>query len=333
MRRIPSFKLLQPLVRGALGIAVLTGLLIAAGPGEVWAHLGQANPWWLALATPLYAASLLVRGLRWHLLVRPLHPRGGWLDTTATSTLGWSLNNVLPLRLGEIARLYLMSVRGNVRVASLLPSALAERVLDVVCLLGAVATGLFLLGFPALAQVPAPALAFSVAALLGLGLISVLWRLAPARIAGMLVDYRRATEATLRGPTVIWAMALTILAWVLQGLQYATFFWALGVQVNLFPLAMGFAAFMLTFAVNFVPGQVGTYEAFFVAVFSAALAADPELLLAIALATHTANALLLSLLGVASYLRLGVGTGILRTAWQIRWGVLAEARRGIEVCV
>src|SRR3972149_1500816 len=94
----PSTSLLQPLVRAGLGIGILVGLLLAVGPPDVWSHLERLNLRWLALAAPLYAASLLVRGLRWHILLRPLHPRRGWLDTTAISTLGWSLNNVLPFR-------------------------------------------------------------------------------------------------------------------------------------------------------------------------------------------------------------------------------------------
>ena len=339
-------KLLQPLVRAALGIGVLVGLLLAVGPSDVWGHLERVNLLWLALAAPLYAASLLVRGVRWHLLLRPLHPRSGWLATTAISTLGWSLNNILPLRLGEIARLHLQSTRGGVSFASLLPSALAERVLDVVVLVGGVATGLLLIGLPAMAPLPAAALAASLAGLLGLGLLSTVWRLAPVRwlrgvrtrlpqrfrpIHTMLTDYGRATQATLRGPTLGWALALTLLAWVIQGLEYTTLFLALGAEPPPLLMAVGFAIFMLTFSVNFVPGQVGTYEAFFVAVFSAVQVADPEVLLAVALATHTANFLLLSLLGLLSYLGLGVGSHTLRTAWRIRWGppALAGSPSGI----
>ncbi|MBI2910935.1 MAG: flippase-like domain-containing protein [Chloroflexi bacterium] len=336
MRQIASpATLLQPLVRAGLGIGVLVGLLLAIGLPDVWSHLERLDLRWLALAAPLYAASLLVRGVRWHLLLRPLQPRSGWLDTTAISTLGWSLNNVLPFRLGEIARLHLQSARGGVGFASLLPSALAERVLDVIVLVGIVAAGLLLLGLPVIAPVPATALAASLAVLLSLALLPFAWRLAPARwmrnirallpqrlrpLRTMLADYGRATQATLHGPTLVWALALTVLAWTVQGLQYTTLFLALGVEPDPRLMAMGFAIFMLTFAVNFVPGQVGTYEAFFVAVFSALQVADPEVLLAIALATHSANFLFLSLLGLASYLGLGLGHHALRTAWQIHHG-------------
>ncbi len=327
----------QPALRIPLGAALLTALLMASGPRALWAHFEGVEPYWLGLAVPLYAASLLVRGVRWWLLLQPLSPQGNWLDTTAISTLGWSLNNVLPFRLGEVMRVYLFGLRSHLSIAALLPSAVAERLLDVAVLVGTMGGGLLLLGLSGAGGIEGtglPTLGAGLFFLLGVGLAlwilphlrlpSISSRRRAARLLSRLFDlfarYQEATRLCLRPSNLARGLGLTALAWALQALQYATFFAAFGAEIHPLQMAVAFALFMLTFAINLVPGQLGTYEAFFVLAFSVFHATDPELLLAIALGTHATNLVLLSLLGVASYLKLGIDRAVLREAWNLRAG-------------
>lgn len=313
-------------LRIVVGLLLLAGLLWGAGSDNVLHHLQRLDPVWIALAALLYGASLAVRGLRLWVLLLPENPRASWGTITCASTLGWSLNNFLPFRLGDLIRLYLIGARAEVSLGSVLIALVAERLLDIAVLVLATAIGSssHLTGLGGGLVMVA---ALVVAATMGLFALRLAprWgrslfggrplpgRLAPfadrlARLAG---SAQVAARMHLTGWGVVRLLALTLGAWGLQFLQYATFFRAFGIDPDMMLLA-AFAAFMLSFAINFVPGQVGTYEALFVGIFSAAGIGTPDLLLAVGLATHVVNGALLSLFGGISYLFLGVKRGELQ---------------------
>jgi len=314
------------LLRVVIGVALLIALVLGAGPDAVVGHLRRLDLLSLALAAGLYACSLAIRGLRVWVLLQPEHPKGNWGITTCASTLGWSLNNFLPFRLGDLLRIYLLGIRSEVPLASVLLAVVAERLLDVAFLALTTAGGsspqLVMSGIgPALGGAIVVAIALALALF---GLVRGRWRgwaggrylparLEPlrARAAGFIASAKLAARTHLTGGGLLRLLGLTAAAWAGQFLQYAMFFNAFGIELSPLLLA-GFAAFMLSFAVNFVPGQVGTYEALFVGIFASAGVGAPDLLLAIALATHVVNGALLSLFGAASYLYLGVRHGELR---------------------
>lgn len=315
-------------VRFALGSGILGGLLLSLSPQTVAGHLESADVTWFGLAAALYAASLLVRGLRLSLLLQPHRPLGHWTTTTSASTFGWSLNNLLPFRLGDVVRVYLVAVRNSIGLPAAVLAAIAERLLDV-AVLGSAAVllaGPRLLGTSGIPGAGLTALALGAAATASVYLLA---RLAPDRLTTFPLFpradafLRRAVASVslafrthLRGRALLSGLVLTAAAWSFQFAQYLTFFRAFGLEPDTMVVLAGFAVFMLSFALNFVPGQVGTYEALFVGIFSAAGVASPDLLLAIALTTHVVNSALLSLFGAASYLHLGVGWTDLAAAWR-----------------
>src|SRR5689334_3663601 len=111
--------------------AVLVLLLINTVRGEadqLGAALGSANWLMLAPAIGLYFVGVWLRSARWRLLL-PAH-------TVNTSTLfrtllvGFTVNNLLPLRMGEVARAYLLARWAKVPYTATIASLLVERVLD-----------------------------------------------------------------------------------------------------------------------------------------------------------------------------------------------------------
>lgn len=97
-------------IGGLARIAVGLGLVAAAVavavavPQDLLQGLGNINPTWLGPTFFLYVASLLVRAARWWFLTRSLGAGAHWLDVSSISMLGWSLNNLLPLRIGDAVR-------------------------------------------------------------------------------------------------------------------------------------------------------------------------------------------------------------------------------------
>jgi uncharacterized protein (TIRG00374 family) len=92
--------------------------------------LGEARPWpWIPMAVALYLAGHVVRGLRCRRLVRQ---EANLPLATATNivVLGYAVNNLLPARLGEIARAGLLAERTGIPFAQGLTVTLLERILD-----------------------------------------------------------------------------------------------------------------------------------------------------------------------------------------------------------
>jgi uncharacterized membrane protein YbhN (UPF0104 family) len=89
---------------------------------------------WLVSAVVLYAVATLLRGERWHHILRLTGVDAGRSDCYALTTVGYMGNNVLPARAGEILRVVLLSGRCGASKRTLLGSVVAERLLDVIAL-------------------------------------------------------------------------------------------------------------------------------------------------------------------------------------------------------
>jgi uncharacterized protein (TIRG00374 family) len=119
-------------VRLLLGTAislVLVVLLVRAVDTQVLgAALGHAQPASIVPALALYAAAAWLRSLRWGLLL----PRGSASTGTLLRALlvGFTVNNLLPARLGEAARAFLLKQWADVPVGITIASVVVERILD-----------------------------------------------------------------------------------------------------------------------------------------------------------------------------------------------------------
>src|SRR5688572_5939486 len=90
-----------------LGIAVSIAALVFIGVtfnlGEALEAIRLADGRWLVLAVFVYIFQFPLRGLRWSILLRSVKnvsPR----TATEVFTIGFMANNLLPLRLGDVAR-------------------------------------------------------------------------------------------------------------------------------------------------------------------------------------------------------------------------------------
>ena len=126
-------------VRIAFGI-VLAAVLLGAtvvflGSGSVVEALGQVQWHLLALAGLIYLAQWPVRGLRYRLILQRMgHPVGLGLST-GSIFLSQSANVILPLRLGDLSRAYILHRRANVGYAEGVGSLVVERIFDTLALM------------------------------------------------------------------------------------------------------------------------------------------------------------------------------------------------------
>ena len=136
----------------------LVGLVISvvAVAGVVWWALHQEPPQFpdepaewaaLAAAVALYALATLVRGERWHSLIRAERAEPDRADAHGLNVVGYAGNNVLPARAGDAVRVFLMAPRAAASKKAVLGTLLAERLLDIVVILALfVVVGYGLLG-------------------------------------------------------------------------------------------------------------------------------------------------------------------------------------------
>ena len=101
---------------------------------DTGAALKSANYSYVIPAVAVYFASLVFRALRWQYILRHLRsiPLG---RLYAVTVVGYMANNVLPLRLGEVAKAYYLGQREKVSATSAFATVGIERIYDVVTLI------------------------------------------------------------------------------------------------------------------------------------------------------------------------------------------------------
>ncbi len=104
----------------------LPGFNLAALPGEIMA----ANPWLLLVAFLVFYAGFPLRGYRWAILIRatgyPLKVK----DSTEIIFLSWLVNCLVPAKLGDLYRAYLLKLNAGVLLSRSFGTIFIERILD-----------------------------------------------------------------------------------------------------------------------------------------------------------------------------------------------------------
>ena len=108
---------------------------------DVAAALGQFNLWYLLPAVGVSLAMQVFRAWRWQLELRPLeHVALGRLWVIVS--VAYMAINVLPARLGEFVRPWLLSRRSGVTFSNVVGNLVIEKTLDSMCILFFILVGL-----------------------------------------------------------------------------------------------------------------------------------------------------------------------------------------------
>jgi len=126
-------KSLQWLVSLVVSLAALWLAFRGANLAEVAQALRQANYFYVWPALGLTLVALLSRAKSWHTILGPDIP---FRRAFAALNEGYLLNNLLPFRLGELARVYLISRGTPLSVTQAFSSVLVERAVDLIVVVG-----------------------------------------------------------------------------------------------------------------------------------------------------------------------------------------------------
>ena len=125
------FALIQALV-SLIALAAVVWWASNQEPPEL--PSGSTEIAWLLASLALYAVATLLRGERWHHILKATDVEAHRSDCYALTTVGYMGNNVLPARAGEMLRVVLLSGRCSASKRTLLGSVVAERLLDAIAL-------------------------------------------------------------------------------------------------------------------------------------------------------------------------------------------------------
>ena len=268
-----------------------------------------ANGRLLLLAVGLVFAWLGVRALLWRTL---LQEKARYRDVFWTMNEGYLLNNVLPFRLGEVARAFLLSRKAPVGFWEVLSTIILERILDLTMAVGLLFTTLpFVVGgsnqFP---------IAFGVLVVVFIALF-VLYLIARNRdwtinvinkITHRIPWVQRVTGKVLPafmdglavltdGRRFLKAVSLVILDWIIAILQYHVIILAFVPVAKLLWSSFTLAVTALGIAAPSSPGALGVLEAAVVGSL-AVFGVDASAALAAAIFAHLLQYLVTGVLGV-----------------------------------
>lgn len=302
----PGLSMVSPraLLRGGIGIAISVGsvwlMLLAVDERASLEILRSADRALVALAVTCLFVSLAAKIARWRAL---LPPRGASFPRLfGILHISLFLNNVLPLRLGDAVRAG-MTVRGQgVRLAHVVSSMVAERVLDAATLIVC-----FLLVTPFLPYSPfrldVTRFVLPAAAVIGLGTLIA---------AGLILLRRRAEGVWTR-----WSPALTALAdswrrvlstegwtiWAWSALAWTTafainfvLFRALDIEVSPAVAIVLGCSTNLAMLVPSSPAQIGVYHAA-ATLTLVAFGVDRSVAVSFSVLSHLVNVVPVSLVG------------------------------------
>ncbi len=310
-----------------VGVLISGVLLVYAfqgqSPAEIWDALRRFDSRWLLPALVLYFAGVWIRAVRWAVLLRPLVPVSV-RDVLPIVVVGYTANNVLPLRTGELVRAYLVRRRFGVRKTAALATIAVERLFDGLTMLGFIFAATTVISLTAALQhLALIAAAVFAAILLGMVVLTLggdfrdrLLQLALGPLPPALADrVERMAMSFLGGLGVLrrkgdlGLVGLTsIAAWGFE----ASMYWALarGFGGEVAAVMSVPAALLTTGVANLAtlvpaaPGYVGTFEAGVTLAVAGALGVGQAVALSYALLVHAALWFPITLWGAIEWSRM-----------------------------
>ena len=229
-----------------------------------------ADPRLLVLAFACNQLSLMLKGARWWVFLRPLGVRSPSLVLRATYA-GASLNNLVVAQGGEAARVLLVSRASRVPATAVAGALALERVLDGVSYLTLLTGAAFAFDLPqslARWRIPAAiALAGSAVVLFALGTRpqSGVEQHSPSttvrgRVHATLRRFAKSVSQTATAARLTAAMFLSLAAWALQVATYHAVALAAHLPISLAGSVAAMLAIGISFLIRATPGNVGIFQ-------------------------------------------------------------------------
>ncbi len=263
------------LLRAVIGIIITVVTLYVVyrdtDPQEMLDALGGFNLFMLAPFTILYAVQLWAKTERWAQLLE--RGRVKLRVVFSTMMVGYTINTLLPARLGEVARVYLLHRRAGIPAGRTLSTIIVERLLDVAVVV--LILGIALLSVDLPEWVRSLVLSGTVLLVFGTAVLVVVAYL-PRKLFSKIMDtipalerlpFKGTIEAGLtlfveviRTPRGLWALGWSIPAWLTLVIGTHLVLLGFGLDVPIWASMVVVGATALGMIVPSSPGYVGVYH-------------------------------------------------------------------------
>ncbi|HYI26035.1 MAG TPA: lysylphosphatidylglycerol synthase transmembrane domain-containing protein [Thermomicrobiales bacterium] len=246
-------------------------------PAEVWRQLREADVTLVLAALGVFYFTFVIRAFRWLQMLRQAgvneangYQLPGVPGTMAILLLSWFANCVVPARLGDAYRSFLLKDRTGASFGLVLGTILAERLIDLVVLvLLVLSAGAVVFGTHAPGRAEQAFVFGMVVVVLGVVGAVLLYRFRdhleerlPDQFSGHFVRLNRGIFDILRRPTPFAFESLAI--WMCDGLRLYLVAWSLGVRLSLPEALVVSLLSALVTVIPITPAGVGVVEGFMI---------------------------------------------------------------------
>lgn len=271
-RRLLNVRTIGSIVFGLVLVFLLFRVILNVDFGHTFELMRTANVWMLLAGLFVYYLTFPLRSLRWTLILRRVGTSVPYRAASEILFLSWFVNCVVPAKLGDLYRAYLLRGNYGASVSRTVGTIFIERVTDIIVIFAlALAAGFWSFRGRNRPEVDALFLAGFVFALVLVLLVVALryqgrqlTRILPERVAELYERFHEGSTGALTPRVLLPVAAITAMVWLLEGARVYFVIHALplpdmdlGISSSIF---VALAASLLT-AIPLTPAGIGFVQA------------------------------------------------------------------------
>jgi uncharacterized protein (TIRG00374 family) len=276
---------------------------------EATRTIGRSSPLLVACALLVYYATFPLRAARWARLLREGGADLGWRDLLQSLFLGWFINSLVPAKLGDLYRSYLVKRRFGISMSRTVGVVVAERLLDLIVVFGLLVVG----GYVAFGRTVLPDLwiVYVTAGVLGLliaaGLVAIyalgprIARFFPREVRRIGRLFREGVLHSFRA--LPFAGPITLIIWGAEAMRLMFVLWALGIDLPASGIVFVAVATSLLTTVPLAPAGFGFVEIAMVYVLTEGFGLSNSNAVAVAVLDRAVSVFSVIVIGGIVYLR------------------------------
>jgi len=272
----------------------------------------NANYIYIPIAVFLSIVTNILRTYRWKFIINPIKH----ISTSSLFSgvaIGYMANNLLPARLGELIRAYIMGKKENISKSSTFATILVERIFDGLTLLFFLAIIAILFSLPVWikhASIGAALFFILLSAFLillitkkttGIKLVNKILVIFPVSfakiISNLLNNFLSGLIIVNHKKNIFWAFIFSIIVWLSEALTYYAVSFSFNINLPVYVSLLTVVIVNIGILIPSAPGYIGAFEFFCVsalAIFNVGKSAA----LSYAIVLHTVLFIPITLIGI-----------------------------------
>jgi glycosyltransferase 2 family protein len=276
---------------------------------EAGATIARSNVLLVGCALGIYYATFPLRAARWARLLREGGADLTWRDLVQILLLGWFVNSLVPAKLGDLYRSYLVKRRFGISLSRTVGVVVAERLLDLIVVFGLLVVGGYVaFGRTVLADLWIVYVTGAVLSLLiAVGLVAIyalgpkIARFFPGEVRRIGRLFREGVLHSFRA--LPFAGPLTLIIWGAEAMRLMFVLWALGLELPASGIVFVAVATSLLTTVPLTPAGFGFVEIAMVYVLTEGFGLSQSNAVAVAVLDRAVSVFSVIVVGAIVYVR------------------------------